>query len=417
MSIKLLRKNGGEITANEDRIAFDYAFGGQTGVVKNYGEEFGYAFDLNVFYVKTGMAVTQGGQVTIEMTEAVPLQAASGATVYWYILYFEIDYSNLTAVLKTQQFTNQYPQFPISDDLATTPLGKAYIPLYRFKQTSSGVNTITAVFDIVELSNKKLTTENLTTTASAVFGGGYSIPDASIPTTRSTLIHSIDGISASAKTVYGNLSAGWYEVELGAGGGGGAYGANGPQSGGNGGYLLTHFFIPRTVKYKLMAGGGGAGGSGATGGGGGGGSVLDIAQLGILLITTGGGGAGGSFNGIGSSYGGGGGGGYGAGGGSGDTDETDGGTGGGGGGNQSRGPGLNGSGIGGGGIGKIDAGSGMGGGAGGGAGGNGAPFASFGGAGGNNINDEGGGGGTGGIHNGFFGSGGQGFARLWKLGE
>lgn len=143
MSIKLLRKDGQTITANEDRVAFDYAFHGQFGVIKNYGEELSHDVGtLNIFRVQTGMAVVQGGQVTIEATESVSLQPASGTTIYWYILYFEIDYANKTAVLKTQQYTNQYPAFPISDNLASNPFGKVYLPLFRFKQSNSGVSNV-----------------------------------------------------------------------------------------------------------------------------------------------------------------------------------------------------------------------------------------------------------------------------------
>jgi hypothetical protein len=113
------------------------------------------------------------------------------------------------------------------------------------------------------------------------------------------------------------LNKGWYRVVLKAGGG-----SNGSSSGtaGAGGSLTSYFYVPYNgVSAKLMSGAGGSGanggiggdgsGNGANGGqsngGGGGASVLDIAELGILFITTGGG-AGGTTNsgGVGGSYGG-----------------------------------------------------------------------------------------------------------------
>ena len=151
MAIKLLRKNGGEITADEDRIALDYGFAGQTGVVKNYGMEMAFfLYPPNYVAIDIGMAVTQGGQVTIDEAYAVPYQIATGATVYWYIIYLKADYLAQTATLETNQSTAAYPSFPISDNLQALPSGTAYIPLYRFKVSSGGVFAIEKVFNFLE---------------------------------------------------------------------------------------------------------------------------------------------------------------------------------------------------------------------------------------------------------------------------
>ena len=65
----------------------------------------------------------------------------TGSTV-WYLIYAEIDLrdsENQTFSIESTYLTGQYPITPNSDDLRVNPNGRAYMPLYTFKQTSGGV--------------------------------------------------------------------------------------------------------------------------------------------------------------------------------------------------------------------------------------------------------------------------------------
>ncbi len=336
--IRLTRANGREATANDDRIVNNYAFMGQSGVIERYGNEMGYdASVTNQFTVKTGRAVIQGVDFEISQDEMVQLQSAVSGVTYYYALYAEIDLSavetetvtdddgnpvldangNVETIsrqgavkLKFNVSPTESPAFPNPnpDNLNEQPNGVARFPLYRFKQTASGIQEIEKQFSLITPENlvvKSITTrcfnasEEGTSSKNTSLVGGYVIPDDSIPTKRVQTIHELTGnLNAWPPIVeYGKLSPGWYEIELGGGGGGG--GGSGTKSpgymGGRGGGLISKFFVPYIVNYKLMPGGGGGGGRQTTynygsGGGGGGGSVLDIPQLGILFIASGGGG-------------------------------------------------------------------------------------------------------------------------------
>lgn len=160
MANKLIRADGKTVNANEDAIGFDYAFSGQSGVVAGVGAELNYDVSaINTFRILSGHAVTQGIQFAVETTDSVSLQPASGATVYYYILYYEIDLSARTITAKTSQLTQSYPQFPTSDNLKSNPFGKAYLPMYRFRQTSGGVTGIEKVFTFIDTSALKTKTE------------------------------------------------------------------------------------------------------------------------------------------------------------------------------------------------------------------------------------------------------------------
>lgn len=308
MALKLIRSDGQFVNAYEDAVGFDFAFNGQSGVIKNILNEFGYdSATVNQFRIKSGHGVIHGRQFINDSEVVLPLMVGN----YYYIVYTEIDMSASIMVgerqlkgsieFKTDYAVNAFPAFPDSDDLNAMPGGVARLSLYRFRQTATGVaeKSVERVFEFVDSKSPSLNIPALR--------AGYVIPENSIPTNIIGTIVNLTGNGTTVVQQSGTLSSGWYEVEL-AGGGGGRN-STGDFGGAAGGYLKSHFYVPYNVYYKIMAGGAGQNATGNGGGGGGGGSVLDIAQLGILFIATGGGGFGNNV------YGGGGGGGYGGGGG------------------------------------------------------------------------------------------------------
>lgn len=161
----LIRGDGRTVNAYQDSILGDFAFGGKDGIVKNVGQECGLDTEtLNTAKVKSGMVVIQGRQITLDGTDTITLPVPTGSTVYWTTLYLELDMSATTddgftgkVTLKKLEYTASYPAVPTSDNLKVQTAGKAYLGLYRFKNTANGITESSAIAETIDsgdLSNQ-----------------------------------------------------------------------------------------------------------------------------------------------------------------------------------------------------------------------------------------------------------------------
>ena len=139
----LITRNGQKnVTSFDDAISTDF---GIDGIYANIGEEFSYTIPtIDVFQINNGVGVIQSRKFKIVdgTNEQINLNPTTGSTVYWYLIYAEIDLrdsENQTFSIESTYLTGQYPITPNSDDLRVNPNGRAYMPLYTFKQTSGGV--------------------------------------------------------------------------------------------------------------------------------------------------------------------------------------------------------------------------------------------------------------------------------------
>ena len=279
------------ISNGDDARLFRYALGNQNGYIKNYGLELDHGINGATFEIKKGIAVIQGYEIEVDAS-GWSLTVEGISTTLYYVIYAEINLVTQTGEIKSQYNTGSYPSVSGGDDLTSNQSGIARMALYRFTASSSIISSVVKLVGPARYANQGIFLAEPQTEAGVI-------------------VASLVGSGWTAVQTSGTLAPGWYEVILAGGGGGGGRGASAGK-GGQGGYIETRFFVPHGAGYKLMAGGGGyAGYSTGEGGGGGGGSVLDIPQIGILIISSGGGG------GYGGEHPGGGGGGYGSGGGNG----------------------------------------------------------------------------------------------------
>lgn len=154
----LIRGDGRTVNAYQDSILGDFAFSGKDGIVKNVGQACGLdTTTLNSVKVKSGMVVIQGRQITLDGTDSISLPVATGSTVYWTTLYLELDLSAIAddgkagkVTLKKLEYTSSYPAVPTSDNLKIQTAGKAYIGLYRFKNTANGVNSVESIAETID---------------------------------------------------------------------------------------------------------------------------------------------------------------------------------------------------------------------------------------------------------------------------
>ena len=154
----LIRGDGRTVNAYQDSILGDFAFSGKDGIVKNVGQACGLdTTTLNSVKVKSGMVVIQGRQITLDGTDSISLPVATGSTVYWTTLYLELDLSAIAddeltgkVTLKKLEYTSSYPAVPTSDNLKVQTAGKAYLGLYRFKNTANGVNSVEQIAETID---------------------------------------------------------------------------------------------------------------------------------------------------------------------------------------------------------------------------------------------------------------------------
>lgn len=162
----LIRGDGRTVNAYQDSIMGDFAFGGKDGIIKDVGQACGLdTTTLNVAKVKSGMVVIQGRQITLDGTDTITLPIPTGSTVYWTTLYLELDMSANVDVeqpngqilsvagkvtLKKLEYTSSYPAVPTSDNLKIQTAGKAYLGLYRFKNTVNGITESSAIAETID---------------------------------------------------------------------------------------------------------------------------------------------------------------------------------------------------------------------------------------------------------------------------
>ena len=154
----LIRGDGRTVNAYQDSILGDFAFSGKDGIIKDVGQACGLdTTTLNSVKVKSGMVVIQGRQITLDGTDTITLPVATGSTVYWTTLYLELDLSAIAddgkagkVTLKKLEYTSSYPAVPTSDNLKIQTAGKAYLGLYRFKNTANGVNSVEQIAETID---------------------------------------------------------------------------------------------------------------------------------------------------------------------------------------------------------------------------------------------------------------------------
>lgn len=165
----LIRGDGRTVNAYQDSIMGDFAFSGKDGIVKNVGQACGLdTTTLNSVKVKSGMVVIQGRQITLDGTDSISLPVATGSTVYWTTLYLELDLSAIAddgkagkVTLKKLEYTSSYPAVPTSDNLKVQTAGKAYLGLYRFKNTANGITSSEQIAEIIDSGDILSTVNNI----------------------------------------------------------------------------------------------------------------------------------------------------------------------------------------------------------------------------------------------------------------
>lgn len=154
----LIRGDGRTVNAYQDSILGDFAFSGKDGIIKDVGQACGLdTTTLNSVKIKSGMVVIQGRQITLDGTDTITLPVATGSMVYWTTLYLELDLSAIAddeltgkVTLKKLEYTSSYPAVPTSDNLKIQTAGKAYIGLYRFKNTANGITSSEQLAEVID---------------------------------------------------------------------------------------------------------------------------------------------------------------------------------------------------------------------------------------------------------------------------
>lgn len=264
-----------------DADLFRYATYGLDGIIKDFGDEFGYTAIGQNFTVKSGKAAINGRTAVVPSSGKTFAVGTSATNTYW-LVYIEINMSRTsseTAELIAVSQVGAYPTIQPGEDLTINPTGIARRELYRFTATSGVIGNVQKTTNILAYSSMR--------------------PDFSmLINSEATKIDKIEEVSVSKIL---QINQGWYRIEMSGGGGSGGFGGSsnsGPTgssagiggrggAGGSGGKVTFNVNIPFTCYANITIGGGGSGSPspGASGGK----TIFLINNLGINAIATGGG--------------------------------------------------------------------------------------------------------------------------------
>ena len=169
MAIKVLRKKSTipTITNRIDARMVRYAYGGQDGVVKSYGNE--CALEGNSasrqITIKDGIFVLQGWEIQVEAPGYVFTFPTTSAKTY-YTLYLELTLANEKAEIKQFNSLSTYPDITPGDDLTRNNNGTARMKIGTFIFDGSSISSLAKTATTIEYEKtkvQKLETEIQTT--------------------------------------------------------------------------------------------------------------------------------------------------------------------------------------------------------------------------------------------------------------
>lgn len=154
INIRLITGDGKTKTSYNDALNFFFAHCGWSGVYKNIYQQFSAAALVNQIRINSGMAVLYGRQCSIDPGDyrEFNLDPLSGGSIRYYSIYFKVATNLLEpeASLIIDYSTAAYPNIPASDNLFTEPSGQAYLMLYQFRHTASGISNLLFKADLLE---------------------------------------------------------------------------------------------------------------------------------------------------------------------------------------------------------------------------------------------------------------------------
>lgn len=128
-----------------DARAFRFAYGNQSGIVPNVGQEITMTGSGTNLHIGTGEIVHQGWQVSISglgLDINLP-KPTSSTVVYYYSVYLEINLkngSNQYAGFDYSRGTGTYPSVPVGDDLTQVTDGTARLLVAKVEMTYDGLH-------------------------------------------------------------------------------------------------------------------------------------------------------------------------------------------------------------------------------------------------------------------------------------
>lgn len=151
MGLRLIRQSSDEpnVSNTDDARMVRYAYGGEDGVVKNYGTELAATVNGSVLKIGSGCVVLHGWEVIID-ANGQDVAVDNIATLHYYSVYLEINMATESYGIKSVYDTAGYPDVDVGDDLTAQATGTARLLLYRFTAQNGVIENVTAKFGAIE---------------------------------------------------------------------------------------------------------------------------------------------------------------------------------------------------------------------------------------------------------------------------
>lgn len=161
MSVELIRKAGGSVSAYDDSVVFNNAMLGQSGIVFNSLNECKLSYTGDSIVIQTGTIIVQGRQVVITSPETITLTKPSSGDLY-YLIYLKIDTTGSQEKAEIVSIFNNegYPALLTGDDIIANRNGVTWLELYHIRIQNTGIVEYEVVAPII--SSNKCLDESLT---------------------------------------------------------------------------------------------------------------------------------------------------------------------------------------------------------------------------------------------------------------
>ena len=151
MGLRLIRQSSDtpSVSNTDDARMVRYAYGGDDGVVKNYGTELAPTISGSTLKIGSGCVVLHGWEVVLD-ANGYDVAVDNIDVLRYYSVYLEINLATESFDIKTLYDTAGYPEVETGEDLTAHTTGTARLLLYQFTAKAGVIENVAQKFSIME---------------------------------------------------------------------------------------------------------------------------------------------------------------------------------------------------------------------------------------------------------------------------
>lgn len=151
MGLRLIRQSSDtpSVSNTDDARMVRYAYGGDDGVVKNYGTELAPTISGSTLKIGSGCVVLHGWEVVLD-ANGYDVAVDNIDVLRYYSVYLEINLATESFAIKTLYDTAGYPEVETGEDLTAHTTGTARLLLYQFTAKAGVIENVAQKFSVME---------------------------------------------------------------------------------------------------------------------------------------------------------------------------------------------------------------------------------------------------------------------------